>query len=70
MSIDESLKLRRKWKGSWTFSVINVYGRKNAFSVFYKRTAPVSTGDSRMFGLYKLYIIGQPLPTVTYNFTF
>jgi hypothetical protein len=69
ISIDESLRIKKLWKGSWTFSIINVYARKNAFSVFFKRTDNFGN-DTRMFGLYKLYIIGQPLPTLTYNFTF
>jgi len=69
VSIDESLKRSKIWKGSWTFSIINVYGRKNAYSVFYQK--PELTQSSRSTtGLYKLYIIGMPLPTITYNFIF
>lgn len=65
----ESLKWQKKWKGYWTFSLINLYARKNAYSIFYQRDRnPVNLwGRSN---LYKLYIIGQPLPTFTYNFTF
>jgi hypothetical protein len=70
VSLDESLKLRKKWKGSWTFSVLNVYGRKNAFSVFYKKETPTAANNYQLYGLYQLYLIGQPLPTLTYNFIF
>ena len=37
ISLDESLKLRKKWKGSWTFSILNVYGRKNPYTIYYKK---------------------------------
>jgi hypothetical protein len=70
ITLDESLRLKKKWKGSWTFSVVNLYSRKNAYSAFYQKEVPNIRNDYRTFSLYKLYIIGRPLPTLTYNFTF
>jgi len=70
VSIDESLRKAKKWKGSWTFSILNLYGRKNPYSVFYQRQDPTFVNDFRTFSMYKLYIIGRPFPTVTYNFIF
>ena len=70
ISLDENLKKFQKGKGSWTFSIMNVYGRKNAYSVFYKKEKPGPETNFRAYNLYKLYIIGKPLPTLTYNFTF
>lgn len=70
ISLDESLKIRKKWKGYWTFSVINLLGRKNAYSVFYKKEAHMVSYDYRQYDTYMLYIIGRPLPTLTYNFIF
>ncbi len=70
ISIDESLRIKKKWKGSWTFSLLNVYARKNAYSVFYKKEQPDSNNDYKRFNLFKLYIIGKPLFTITYNFIF
>jgi len=70
VSFDESLKRGKKWKGSWTLSVLNVYARKNAYSVFYKRDTPTKDNNYELFSLYKMYLIGIPLPTLTYNFTF
>jgi hypothetical protein len=70
ISYDESLYLKRKWKGSWTFSIINILGRNNAYSVIYKESEHSAENKYSGFGLYKLYIIGQPLPTLTYNFIF
>jgi hypothetical protein len=63
ITLDETLRLKRKWKGSWTLSIINLYGRKNTYSAFYQK-------DGIEYNLYKLYIIGRPLPTLTYNFAF
>jgi hypothetical protein len=70
ISLDETLRLKKKWKGSWTLSILNVYGRKNAYSIFYKKDQPSSLNDYRMYSLYKMYIIGKPIPTLTYNFIF
>ncbi len=47
---------------SWTFSVYNLYARKNAYSVFY-RFSSYSTGDAN-----KLSIFGSAIPSLTYNF--
>ena len=64
VTLGESHRKYRKWKGSWTFSVYNVYGRKNAYSVFFKdvNEAPPMP--------YMLSILGVPFPSLTYNFTF
>lgn len=70
ITLDESLRLKKKWKGSWTFSIVNLYWRKNAYSVFYQKDTPTESNDYRMYSLYELYIIGRPLPTLTYNFSF
>lgn len=70
ISCDESLRIKKKWKGTWNLSIINVYGRKNPYSSFYKKEIPVASNDYRSYSLYTLYIIGRPLPTLTYNFTF
>jgi hypothetical protein len=67
---DESLKLKKKWKGSWVFSVVNLYGRKNAYSVFYKKEEHMVSYEYRQYDTYMLYIIGRPFPSLTYNFSF
>jgi hypothetical protein len=70
VSIDGNLKKYKRWKSSWTFSVINVYGRKNVFSAFYAKDTPSAANDYRIFSLYKLAIIGRPFPSLTFNFNF
>jgi hypothetical protein len=70
LTCDETLRIKKKFKGSWTLSIINVYGRRNAYSSFYKKAEPSFSNNYRLYSLYTLYIIGRPLPTITYNFTF
>jgi CarboxypepD_reg-like domain/TonB dependent receptor/TonB-dependent Receptor Plug Domain len=57
-----SLKVKR-WEGSWTFTVYNLYGRKNPYSVFFKSTP----GGIRP---YELSVFGAPFISLTYNFKF
>lgn len=62
-TINESLRATKKWKGSWTFSVYNLYGRKNPYSVFFK---PQMRGSQTQ--AYRLAVIGTVFPSITYNF--
>ncbi|MGD2035535.1 MAG: hypothetical protein PVF73_10795, partial [Bacteroidales bacterium] len=70
ISVSESLRLRKKWKGSWTFSILNIYARKNAYSVFYQKQLPSAQNNYKNYSMYKLYLIGKPMPVLTYNFVF
>jgi len=70
ITFDENLRKKRMWKGSWTFSVYNLYGRKNPYSVYYKKSIPNESNDYRAYSLYKQSIIGIPVPSLTYNFKF
>jgi hypothetical protein len=57
-----SMKARR-WQGHWTFTVYNLYGRRNVYSIFY-RTEGQATNP------YRLSIFAAPIPSLTYNFEF
>ncbi len=57
-----SLKARR-WQGHWTFTVYNLYGRRNAYSIFYRT-------EGRATNPYRLQIFAAPMPSLTYNFEF
>jgi hypothetical protein len=70
ITYDESLRIKKKWKGSWAFSLLNVYGRKNPYTIFYKAETPNFSNDYNPFSMYKLYLIGKPVPTLTYSFIF
>lgn len=70
LSIDENLRVKRNWRGSWTFSILNVYCRHNPYSVFYKKDTPNNTNNYKMYNTYDNYLIGRFMPVVTYNFIF
>ena len=70
ITLDENLRVKRMWKGSWTFSIYNLYGRKNPYSVFYRKEASLQSTDKTQYSIYKLSIIGVPVPSITYNFKF
>ena len=66
----ENLKVKKQWKGYWTFSILNVYGRQNPYSIFYQQeVSPYNVNESK-YSLYQLLIIGYPIPVFTYNFVF
>ncbi|MFA5327361.1 MAG: carboxypeptidase-like regulatory domain-containing protein [Prolixibacteraceae bacterium] len=70
ITFDENLRKKRMWKGSWTFSVYNLYGRKNPYSVFYRKDPSIQLVDKSQYSIYKLSVIGVPVPSITYNFKF
>ena len=70
LTFDENLRKKRMWKGSWTLSVYNIYGRKNPYSIYYRKSVPGRDNNYRSYSLYKLAVIGIPVPSLTYNFKF
>lgn len=70
ITFDENLRKKRMWKGSWTFSVYNLYGRKNPYSVFYRQSPSIQQVQKSQYAIYKLSIIGIAVPSITYNFKF
>lgn len=60
-TLGQSHNRTRKFKTSWTFSLYNVYGRRNAFSVFFTQQPfqrPVAN---------RLAVLGSIFPAVTFN---
>jgi hypothetical protein len=53
---------RKRWEGSWTFAVYNIYARNNAYSVYLRTQNGIKA--------YQLTIFGSPIPSLTYNFKF
>jgi TonB dependent receptor/TonB-dependent Receptor Plug Domain/CarboxypepD_reg-like domain len=53
---------KKRWEGSWTFAVYNIYGRSNAYSVYLRTDNGIKA--------YQLTIFGSPIPSLTYNFRF
>ena len=67
---DGFLNQKKKVHPSLTFAVYNAYAHKNIYSVFYKKTEPSEQNGYHSYGLYKLSIIGVPIPSVTLNLRF
>ncbi|MBN1951390.1 MAG: carboxypeptidase-like regulatory domain-containing protein [Bacteroidales bacterium] len=64
------IKAEQRYISSWTFSVFNVYGRSNPYSVYYTKDQPTQANDYKEYILYQLSIVNQPIPTISYNFRF
>lgn len=65
--------VKRRWVGDWTVTIYNLYGRKNAYNIFYQPRE--AGGNSALFGSsplgsYKLTIFGAPIASLTYSFKF
>lgn len=68
--LDMSLTLKgkqlRRWKGEWVFSLYNVYGRRNAYTIYFRQ----NEDDPSKKEAVRLSIIGSIIPGITYNFKF
>lgn len=65
-TLDPKEKTDRWWKGSWSFSLYNVYARRNTFSILFEEN-PDQPGTTQA---KRLSILGTIIPAVTYNFSF
>ncbi len=63
-TVKSNLLKRKNYRGSFTFSVYNVYARNNAFSVFFEKD------ENNTATAFKLSVLGSIFPAVTYNFEF
>lgn len=67
--VEGNHKRKKFWDGTWTFSLYNVYARKNAYSVFFKEVE-IPFVNQTVSRPYQLAIIGTVLPSITYSFKF
>jgi hypothetical protein len=63
LRVSGNLKSHRIAHPYWTFSVYNVLGRQNVYSVYFKKVNENIKG-------YELSVFGRPIPSVTFNFDF
>lgn len=56
----------KDWTSSWVFSVYNVYGRQNPYSVFFRQNEL----NPQVTEAVQLSIFATVIPAVTYNFSF
>lgn len=70
LTVEPNPEKKRKFRGTWIFSIYNVYGRKNAYSVFSNTVYPGGQSFFVNSNTYQLSIFGSIFPSVTYNFNF
>jgi hypothetical protein len=63
LKLSGNLRSNRTAHPNWTFSVYNVLGRENVYSIYFKKEGDVVNG-------YKLSVFGRAIPSVTYSFDF
>jgi len=62
-TISGNLKSKKIAHPHWIFSVYNLFGRQNVYSVYFKNE------QNRIKG-YKLSVFGQAIPSISFNFDF
>lgn len=74
---DPNKDSQKRWKGSWTFGIYNVYARRNPFGIYFQQTPPSDnpSKDDRVTQstntqAIRFSILGTLVPSATYNFTF
>jgi hypothetical protein len=63
VKVSGNLKSHKIAHPNWTFSVYNLLGRQNVYSVYFKNEQDVLKG-------YELSVFGRAIPTVTFSFDF
>lgn len=56
--------VNRKWKGEWVFSIYNLYNRRNAASINFRRNLDTGANEAVRTSIFGV------VPAVTYNFKF
>jgi hypothetical protein len=60
MTLEDKVKRNSRYRGEWNFSIYNLYGRKNAYAIYFDKD-----GRAR-----KISILGAIFPSLSYNFKF
>ena len=61
LNLEGNHKVTKKIHSSWSFSIYNLLGRNNAYSVYFKSEGGQING-------YQLSVFKDPIPTITYHF--
>jgi hypothetical protein len=64
MTLDLRKNKREGFRSSFTFGLYNFFGRKNAYNVFFRRS------DGGNVVPFKFSLIGNTVPSLSWNFTF
>ena len=60
---------KKKWKGSWTFSIYNVYSRQNPYFVYLDMEGGLNSTNGVKLGVKQVSVF-PIIPSITYNFKF
>ena len=63
LKVSGNLKSHKIAHPNWTFSVYNLLGRENVYSIYFKNQGEFVNG-------YKLSVFGRAIPSVTFSFDF
>ena len=63
MKVSGNLRSNKIANPHWIFSVYNLLGRQNVYSIYFKHE------NNRING-YKLSVFGQAIPSLSFNFDF
>jgi hypothetical protein len=63
LRVSGNLKSHKIAHPYWTFSIYNVLGRQNVYSIYFKQQGELVRG-------YKLSVFGRAIPSVTFSFDF
>ena len=63
LNIEGNHRIKKLAHSFWTFSIYNLLGKDNVYSIFFK------TEEGEVSG-FQLSVFPQAIPTITYNFTF
>jgi hypothetical protein len=76
-TFDKDKDKDKRWKGSWTFGIYNVYARRNPFGIYFRQEPPSENpapadrvSQSRNTQAIRFSVLGTLVPSFTYNFTF
>jgi hypothetical protein len=61
--VSGNLRSRKIAHPNWIFSVYNLFGRQNVYSIYFKKEGTIVKG-------YKLSVFGRAIPSVSFNFDF
>ena len=61
-TVDRNYRKNQRLKSNWTFAIYNLYGRRNAYSVFFRPTANQLPRTTR------LAVLGSAFVSLTLNF--
>lgn len=73
LSVTLTPQKERKWKNYesyWVFSLYNVYGKKNPFSIYFNPNSDRVAYGQASNQATRLSVIGTIIPSVSYNFKF